>query len=102
MYCGGRPFGAEFLRVYQGYAKELQAEVNFELIEALHSIEGHDWFRYGKVRARREKELRDPDDVFIQAEQRRRELERQGKKPPRIYAKPGPPRKRRENRGRRG
>jgi len=28
----------------------------------------------------REKELRDPDDVFIHAEERRRELARQGKK----------------------
>ena len=31
-------------------------------------------------RVAREKELRDPDDVFIHAEERRRELARQGKK----------------------
>jgi hypothetical protein len=78
-----RIFRREFLRVYEGYAQELQAEVNSELLETLHELEGHDWYRYGKVRQKREKELRDPDDVFIHAEERRRELQRQGKKPPR-------------------
>ena len=79
-----RVFRARFLRVYQGYAQELQAEINFELVERLNEVEGHDWFRYGKVRQKREKELRDPDDVFIQAEKRRQELLKQGKKPPRV------------------
>jgi hypothetical protein len=37
-------------------------------------------FRFGKVRSAREKELRDPDDVFIHAEERRKELARQSKK----------------------
>jgi hypothetical protein len=77
-----RVFPARFLRIYQGYAQELQAEINFELVETLNSLEGNDWFRYGKVRQKREKELRDPDDVFIHAEERRQELRRQGKTPP--------------------
>lgn len=76
-----RVFRSEFLRIYQGFAQELQAEVNFELLETLHQIEGHDWYVYGKVRQKREKELRDPDDVFIEAERRREELRRQGKTP---------------------
>jgi hypothetical protein len=42
--------------------------------KTLHSIKGDDWYRYGKVRHKREKELRDPDDVFIEAERRRQEL----------------------------
>ena len=79
-----RVFRREFLRVYQGYAQELQAEVNFELVETLHELESHDWYRYGKVRQKREKELRDPNDVFIEAAHRRQELLKQGKKPPRI------------------
>jgi hypothetical protein len=82
-----RIFRHEFLRVYEGYAQELQAEVNFELLETLHELEGHDWYRYGKVRQKQEKELRDPDDVFIHAERRRQELQRQGKKPPHVYTK---------------
>jgi hypothetical protein len=52
-------------------------------LEILHSAELDDWSRYGKVRQAREKELRDPDDVFIHAEERRKELAKQRKKPSR-------------------
>jgi len=57
----------------------LQAEINQDVVEILDGIESHDMFRFGKVRSAREKELRDPDDVFIQAEERRQELARQKK-----------------------
>jgi len=67
---------------FQGFAQELQAEINSELLETLNECELHDWNRHGKVRDAWEKWLRDPDDVFIHAENRRRELLRQGKKPP--------------------
>lgn len=64
------------LRDFQGYTQELQAEFNQQFLEDLHQLELDDWARYGKVRQAREKELRDPDDVFIQAEERRRELKK--------------------------
>lgn len=70
-------------RLYQSYAQELQAEINDEVLDMLESVEFDDMFRFGKARIAREKELRDPDDVFIHAEERRRELAKQGKKPPR-------------------
>jgi hypothetical protein len=73
-------FIAKFTRLYQSYAQELQAEINQDVLETLDGIESHDMFRFGKVRSAREKELRDPDDVFIQAEARRREFARQSKK----------------------
>jgi hypothetical protein len=73
-------FRSRFLRDFQGFAQELQAEMNQELLEILHGAELDDWGRFGKVRQAREKELRDPDDVFIQAEERRRELAKRGKK----------------------
>jgi hypothetical protein len=73
-------FRSRFLRDFQGFAQELQAEMNQELLEVLHSAELDDWSLYGKVRQAREKELRDPDDVFIHAEERRKELARKGKK----------------------
>lgn len=73
-------FTAKFARLYQSYAQELQAEINQDVLEKLDGIESHDMFRFGKVRSAREKELRDPDDVFIQAEERRQELARQRKK----------------------
>ena len=77
-----RIFRPKFLRVYEGYAQELQAEINEELLETLHEIELDDWNRFGKVRQAREKELRDPDDVFIEARKRRKELRRQKNKLP--------------------
>lgn len=75
---------AKFTRLYQSYAQELQAEINEDVMSAMDEVESRDQFRFGKVRLAREKELRDPDDVFIHAEERRRELARQGKKPTRF------------------
>ena len=76
-------FRPKFLRLFQGYAQELQAEINDELLETLHGVELADYVRFGKVRDAREKELRDPDDVFIAARERREELRRQKKRLPR-------------------
>src|SRR5215471_4099634 len=73
-------FNSKFLRILQGYAQELQAEINEELLQTMYETELQDMYRYGKVRQAREKELRDPDDVFIEAERRRKELRRQGKR----------------------
>ena|ERR1044071_5336111 len=67
-------------RLFQGYAQELQAEINQELLDTMHSTELDDWGRFGKVRQVEEKRLRDPDDVFIQAEKRRQELRKKRKK----------------------
>ena len=69
----------KFTKLYQSYAQELQAEINSEVTGILASIESDDMFRFGKARTAREKELRDPDDVFIEAEERRREIARQRK-----------------------
>ena len=57
--------GPKDTRLYQSYAQELQAEINEEVVAIMNEVE-----------------LRDPDDVFIHAEERRVELARQGKKPP--------------------
>jgi hypothetical protein len=75
-----RFFPTKSLRNFQGYTQELQAEINQELLEILHGTELDDWNRYGKVRQAREKELADPDDVFIKAEERKKELAKQKKK----------------------
>jgi len=73
-------FPAKALKRFQGFAQELQAEINSELIEALDARELDDWSRYGKVRSAWEKYLRDPDDVFIQAKERQQELLSRGKR----------------------
>jgi|SRR5579864_489905 len=71
---------AKSTRLFQGYVQELQAEINQELLEAMHQTELDDWGRFGKIRQAEEKRLRDPDDVFIHAEERRRELRKKRKK----------------------
>ncbi len=67
-------------RLFQGYAQELQAEMNQELLDTMHQTELDDWGRFGKIRQAEEKRLRDPDDVFIHAEERREELRKKRKK----------------------
>jgi len=67
-------------KLFPSFALELQAAINAEFLEPLHDLELNDWSQHGKARQRREKELRDPDDVFIHAEERRKELAKQRKK----------------------
>lgn len=69
-------FTAHSTKLFQGYTQELQAEINQELLETMHATELEDWGRFGKIRQAEEKRLRDPDDVFIHAEERRRELQK--------------------------
>jgi hypothetical protein len=73
-------FTAKSSKLFQGYAQELQAEINQELLETMHQTELDDWGRFGKIRQAEEKRLRDPDDVFIHAEERKRELRKKPKK----------------------
>ncbi len=71
----------KFTRLYQGFAQELQAEINGELVETLQQIELDDWARFGKMRQKWEKYLQDPDDVLIHAAERKKQLAKQSKKP---------------------
>jgi hypothetical protein len=77
------PFKPKSAKLLSGLAQELQAEINQEFLEDLHQMELDDWNRFGKVRDARDKELLDPDDVFIQAEERKKQLAKQRKKPSR-------------------
>ena len=61
-------------------AQELQTEINDETLETVSSIETDDINRFGRIRDPRDKELRDLDDVFIHAEERRKQLAKQSKK----------------------
>ncbi|MBZ5531942.1 MAG: hypothetical protein LAO20_10975 [Acidobacteriia bacterium] len=76
-------FKSKAAKLFPSFALELQAEFNQEFLEDLHQIELDDWGRHGKVRQRWEKELRDPDDVLLQAEERKKQLAKQRKKPSR-------------------
>jgi len=70
----------EYNRLFTGFTRELQAEINSDILEHLHDRELEDWGRFGKVRQAYEKRLRDPDDVFIHAEERRKELAKKRKR----------------------
>ena len=73
-------FNSNASKLFSSFAQELQAEFNQEFLENLHQLELDDWGRYGKARDKWEKHLRDPDDVFIHAEERKKELAKQHKK----------------------
>ncbi len=73
-------FKSKAARLFPSFALELQAEFNQEFLEDLHQVELDDWGRHGKAREKWEKHLRDPDDVFIHAKERRKQLEKQRKK----------------------
>src|SRR6478752_6872626 len=73
-------FTVRSTKLFQGCAQELQAEINQELLGMMHDTELADWGRFGKVRQAREKELRDPDDVFIHARERKKQITRSRKK----------------------
>lgn len=70
----------EDAHLYQSSAQELQADINARLASILEIVESDDHARFGKVTLAYEKEIRDPDDVFIHAEERRKELARQKRK----------------------
>jgi hypothetical protein len=73
-------FKSKASKLFPAFAQELQAEFNQEFLQDLHDLELDDWNRHGKARQRWEKQLRDPDDVFIHAEERRKQLAKQRKK----------------------
>jgi hypothetical protein len=73
-------FTSRDLREMRGLTQEIQLEINTLLLGPLDSLEHDDWGTFGRVRIAMEKRLRDPDDVFIHAEERRKQLAKQGKK----------------------
>ena len=73
-------FKSKAAKLFPSFTLELQAEFNQEFLEDLHDLELEDWSEYGKARQRWEKELRDPDDVFIHAKEREKQLAKQRKK----------------------
>jgi hypothetical protein len=73
-------FKSKTAKLFPSFTQELQAEFNQEFLEDLHQLELDDWGRYGKARDKWEKHLRDPDDVFIHAEERKKQLAKQRKR----------------------
>jgi hypothetical protein len=57
-------FDAEQVSVFRGYAKELQSQVNHNLLETLRDLEMRSAFEFGKVRIARENELNEERPAF--------------------------------------
>ena len=73
-------FKSKASKFLPSFVQELQAECNQEFLETIEAIELEDWNRFGKVRQKWEKYIGDPDDVFIHADECRKELAKQRKK----------------------
>jgi len=73
-------FKSKAAKLFPSFTQELQSEFNQEFLEDLHQRELDDWGRYGKARDKWEKHLHDPDDVFIHAEERKKQLDKQRKR----------------------
>ena len=86
-------FVPECSTIYQLTILDLQANVNSGLLEVLTEREMKDWFRFGKLRRASEKDLEDPNDVLIEAEnlkkQRQKEAEKKAKQQRRGVGKKG-------------
>jgi hypothetical protein len=51
-------FRAQAVRLFPSFVQELQAEINMEFLNRLHTAEESDWVLHGKVRERWEKYLK--------------------------------------------
>jgi hypothetical protein len=83
-----------FLREYHALSEELRCDVNHRLMESLRHREERDWARFGRITLEREKRLRDPNDVLLEADRirtQRRRRKQQAK--PQRKRKPTTPRK---------
>src|SRR5260370_38857456 len=74
---------SESLQSGQVEIEEVRADVNADFVEELVDLERVDEGRFWKQKRAYEKKWRDPDDVYIDVEQREEERKKQGL-PPRI------------------
>jgi len=70
-------FRLEFLNAYRVTLEYTRAQANDELIHTLQDLEQEDTARFERMRDEWEKQLRDPDDVFFHAIERRQEIKEQ-------------------------
>jgi hypothetical protein len=70
----------KYNRLFSAFTRELQGEINSDILEHLHEREMEDWFRFGKVRHSYQKQIRDPGEVPLQAAERKKELAKKRKR----------------------
>lgn len=72
-------FSAEHVRAWRMMTQHLQSEANSQLIETLQNWEEKEAFRLDQMRREWEKQMADPNDVLLAAEERKREIRQQMK-----------------------
>ena len=70
-------FRLEFLNAYRVTLEYTRAQANDELIQTLQDLEQEDTARFERMHDEWDKQLRDPDDVFFHAIERRQEIKEQ-------------------------
>src|SRR5215471_17055060 len=70
-------FRQEFINAYRVTLEYTRAQANDELIQTLQDLEQEDTARFERMHDEREKQNRDPDDVFFHAQERRQEIKEQ-------------------------
>src|SRR5262249_48070691 len=70
-------FRLEFLNAYRVTLEYTRAQANDELIHTLQDLEQEDTARFERMNDEWNKQLRDPDDVFFHAIERRQEIKEQ-------------------------
>ena len=70
-------FRQEFLNAYRITVEYTRAQANDELIQSLQNLEQEDAARFERMHDEWDKQNRDPDDVFLHAQERRQEIKEQ-------------------------
>src|SRR5215469_7017855 len=70
-------FRQEFLNAYRVTLEYTRAQANDELMQSLQDLEQEDTARFERMHDEWEKQIRDPDDVFFHAQERREEIKEQ-------------------------
>lgn len=83
-------FPSSKLADYVNVICRLRSEINLMLVEVLTHREMSNALYYDRLCSEREKELKDPDDVLFDAEQRKKQLEEEQKKMEQDQETPGP------------
>ncbi len=86
-------FANDYLTALKTQMEYLQAEANSHLVDSLQEYEEDETFRLDEIKREREKEQRDPDDVFFEARDREQEIKEQIKELQRGLERKRPKRK---------
>jgi len=70
-------FRQEFLNAHRITVEYTRAQANDDLMQSLQDLEQEDTARFGTMHDELEKQIRDPDDVFFHARERRQEIKEQ-------------------------